>query len=123
MGKYPQFKGKDKGCVISYSAQDLLRKMLEKDPSKRIKLEDIRLHSFLSAYPIPKSVDRRFSILAPSEAYLKEYDRLLDPEKDGPKLLPQLVTEHQKAYFQLQQSQQTSLRKKRKALARIQYDL
>ena len=77
----------------------------------------------MSAYPIPKSVDRRFSMLAPSEAYLKEYDRLLNPEKDAERLLPQAVTVTQTAYLRLQVSQQKSLRRKRKALIREQLKL
>jgi serine/threonine protein kinase len=38
MSRYPLFKGKDKGCLVSFAAQDLLRKMLDKSPEKRIKL-------------------------------------------------------------------------------------
>jgi len=40
--KFIDFRGRDKGAVISFTACDLLRKMLEKLPSKRIKLEQIK---------------------------------------------------------------------------------
>jgi polo-like kinase 1 len=71
---------------ISREAKDLIIKILNLDPYKRPKIDDIMVHPFLSANgTVPKLMPVSFLACPPSEAYIKQFS-LHSNSKEAPGL-------------------------------------
>lgn len=58
---------------LSETSKDLISKMLEKDPTKRITLDEIMDHPFMKNGTFPKVLPESTLTSAPSESYLKQF--------------------------------------------------
>lgn len=67
--------------VISNCAKDLISKLLVKSPEKRIKLEDITIHEFLTKNLIPQTLPKSVLYQPPSKDFIMEYDPEYHPDK------------------------------------------
>jgi len=60
---------------ISDAARDLIKKILLKDPKKRLNLDDILNHDFFNpGYSIPKALPSSLLVCPPSSSYLKQFN-------------------------------------------------
>ena len=60
-------------CQISNECKELIQKILNSDPNRRPKLEDITNSDFLNRNPIPKCLPNSTLACPPSKSYVKQY--------------------------------------------------
>ena len=60
-------------CHISNECKELIQKILNSDPNRRPKLEDITNSDFLNRNPIPKCLPNSTLACPPSKSYVKQY--------------------------------------------------
>jgi serine/threonine protein kinase len=85
----PPFRGKDieiihenitkrkfeypENIEISDAARDLINLLLKTNPMKRIKLEQIMEHEFMTKNPVPHALPDRYTHVTPSIRFIKQF--------------------------------------------------
>lgn len=73
-------KFEDRGSSVTPELRDLILKMLEPDPSKRITMEDVLKHPFVTGKPVEKKPKRK--VLRPTNAF--KYPKEIQKSKIPP---------------------------------------